>query len=82
MKKSFKDHPSLPLTDLAVGQKAKIAYLHTHPFNIVQKIIAMGLLPKKEIILVQKFPSYVLKIGKTQFAIDQAVAEKIFVQIK
>lgn len=69
-----------PLTELEIKEKAKVAYLRTENRDILQKILAMGLLPKSEITLIQKFPSFVLQAGKSQFAIDRELASHIYVR--
>ncbi|MFC1514792.1 metal-dependent transcriptional regulator [Candidatus Omnitrophota bacterium] len=71
----------MQLCELGAGKKAKVSYLQTHDQTSLQKIIAMGALPGTEISLVQKFPSYVFKIGKTQFAIDKKLACHIYVRM-
>jgi DtxR family Mn-dependent transcriptional regulator len=71
----------MPLSDLELNKKAKISYLQTLDNIKLQKIIAMGALPNIEIALIQKFPSYVFKIGKSQFAIDEELAYCIYVRI-
>lgn len=71
----------MPLTDLDENKKAKISYLQTASQDALQKIIAMGALPKTEIVLKQKFPSYVFQIGKSQFAVDKELASCIYVRI-
>lgn len=69
-----------PLSDMAVDKKVKVAYLRTKDNNALQKIIAIGALPGTEMSLIQKFPSYLLKIGKSQFAIDKDLASQIYVR--
>ncbi len=71
----------MPLFELSVKKKAKISYLQTQNYKILQKIIAIGALPKTEIMLLHKFPSYVIRIGKSQFAIDKELASHIYVRI-
>lgn len=71
----------MPLTELDIDKKAKISYLHTSDNSSLQKIIAMGALPTMEISLIQKFPSYVFRIGKSQFAVDKELASSIYVRI-
>ncbi|MCQ9206511.1 MAG: metal-dependent transcriptional regulator [Omnitrophica bacterium] len=71
----------MPLSELAVNKKAKISYLHTENRSALQKIIVMGALPNIEISLVQRFPTYVFQIGKSQFAIDRELASCIFVRL-
>jgi DtxR family Mn-dependent transcriptional regulator len=73
---------NIPLTDLKLNRKARVAYLQTHNRQKLQKIIAMGALPKTEITLLQKFPSYVFKIARSQFAVDEELASCIYVSAK
>ncbi len=70
---------NMPLAELTAHKKAKITYLHTHDRDMLKKIIAMGALPKTNITLLQKTPSLVFKIGKSQFAVDKELASCIFV---
>jgi len=46
----------------------------------MQKLMAMGVLPGNRIILVQAFPSYIFRVGFSEFAIDTALAKEIFVR--
>jgi DtxR family Mn-dependent transcriptional regulator len=71
----------MPLSELEINKKAKIAYLHMQDQNALQKIIAIGALPNTEILLIRKFPSYVFQIGKSQFTIDKELASYIYVRI-
>lgn len=71
----------MPLAELEINKKAEVSYLQTQDHNVLQKIIAMGALPKTQISLVQKFPSYVFQIGKSQFAIDKELALHIYVRM-
>jgi DtxR family Mn-dependent transcriptional regulator len=70
----------MPLSELEIKQKGKVAYLQTGNRDALQKMIAMGVLPKTEIQLLQKFPSYVIQVGKSQFAIDKEMAAHIYVR--
>lgn len=71
----------LPLTDLKVNQKGKVASIHTKDHKKLQKLMAMHILPGREITLIQKFPSYVFQIGHSQFAVDKGLAETILVNL-
>jgi DtxR family Mn-dependent transcriptional regulator len=82
--KSVKRAPKkliMPLTDLKKNKKAKVSYLHTHNRSALQKMIAMGVLPNTGITLIQRFPSYVLQIGKSQFTIDKELASCVYVRV-
>jgi DtxR family Mn-dependent transcriptional regulator len=70
----------MPLTDLGRNKKAKVSYLQTENRSSLQKMIAMGILPKTKINLIQKFPSYVIQVGKSQFTIDKELAGNVYVR--
>ncbi|MFH1594297.1 MAG: metal-dependent transcriptional regulator [Candidatus Omnitrophota bacterium] len=71
----------MPLHELDVNKKAKICYLQTKDSSTLQKAIAIGALPNTEISLIQKTPSIVFQVGKSQFAIDTELASHIYVRI-
>ncbi len=70
----------LPLSELEVNKKVMISYLRTDDRDALQKLIAMGMLPKTEIVLLQRFPTLVMQIGKSQFAIDEELASHVHVR--
>ena len=70
----------LSLAEWPLRKKAVVSHVHTKDRNALQKIIAMGLLPKTEVILLQRFPSYVFQIQNTRFSIDKELASLIFLQ--
>jgi len=70
-----------PLSQLAPGQKGKVAYIYAPELIQLQKLVAMGILPGAPISLVQSFPSYVFQVGQTQFAVDKEIAEAIYVRL-
>ena len=67
----------LSLDELNKGEKAKIAYIQTEDKDLLKKIIAMGILPGLSVKMLHKFPSYVIKVGESQFAIDKEFASQI-----
>lgn len=82
--KDIKRHPTklvMPLIELEINKKAVISHLHTKERSSLQRLIAMGALPKADIKLLHKFPSYVFQIGKSQFAIDKKLASSIYVKM-
>ena len=70
----------VPLTELKSGQEGEIAYIQTEDSKKMQKLMAMGVLPGNRIILTQSFPSYIFRVGFSEFAIDTAMAREIFVR--
>ncbi len=70
-----------PLSQLAPGQKGKVAYIYAPESSQLQKLMAMGILPGAPISLIQSFPSYVFQAGQTQFAIDKEIADAIYIRL-
>jgi DtxR family Mn-dependent transcriptional regulator len=70
----------VPLTELKSGENGEIAYLQTDDSKKMQKLMAMGVLPGNRIELMQTFPSYVFRVGFSEFAIDTAMAREIIVR--
>lgn len=68
------------LTELRSGQGGEIAYIQTDDNKKMQKLMAMGVLPGNKITLVQSFPSYIFRVGYSEFAIDTNLAREIFVR--
>jgi DtxR family transcriptional regulator, Mn-dependent transcriptional regulator len=70
----------VPLTELKAGEDGDIAYIQTEDSKKMQKLMAMGVLPGNRISLLQAFPSYIFRVGFSEFAIDSAMAREIFVR--
>jgi DtxR family Mn-dependent transcriptional regulator len=70
----------VPLTELKSGDEGDIAYIQTEDDKKMQKLMAMGVLPGNRIRLIQTFPSYIFRVGYSEFAIDTNMAREIFVR--
>jgi DtxR family Mn-dependent transcriptional regulator len=70
----------VPLTEFKAGQEGEIAYIQTDDNKKMQKLMAMGVLPGNRIILTQAYPSYIFRVGYSEFAIDSNLAKEIFVR--
>lgn len=71
----------LSLSECEVKEKGEIAYIKTDRDEVMNKFTAMGILPGLTIQLLRKTPSYLFKMGESQFAIDRNLAEKIRVRL-
>lgn len=69
----------VPLTELKSGEEGTIAYIQTEDSRKMQKMVAMGVLPGNRICILRTFPSYIFRVGYTEFAIDVNMAREIFV---
>lgn len=70
----------VPLTELKSNEEGEIAYIQTEDDKKMQKLMAMGVLPGNRIVLIQSFPSYIFRVGFSEFAIDTNMAREIFVR--
>ncbi|MCK4502915.1 MAG: metal-dependent transcriptional regulator [Desulfuromonadales bacterium] len=68
------------LTELKSGESGEIAYLAASDDKKMQKLMSMGVLPGTRVVLTQKFPSYIFKVGHSQFAVDDTLAREIHVR--
>ncbi|MCF6267554.1 MAG: metal-dependent transcriptional regulator [Desulfuromusa sp.] len=68
------------LTELKSGEAGEIAYLSASDDKKMQKLMSMGVLPGSQVTLTQKFPSYIFKVGNSQFAVDDTLAREIHIR--
>jgi DtxR family Mn-dependent transcriptional regulator len=66
---------------LEKNKRAEVVYLQPRSQTLYRQLVAMGVLPKVELVLLQRSPSYVFKVGKSQFAVDVELASSIYVKI-
>jgi len=70
----------VPLTELKAGEEGEIAYLATGDSKKMQKLMSMGVLPGNRFELRRAFPSYIFRIGHSEFAVDHELAREIYVR--
>jgi DtxR family transcriptional regulator, Mn-dependent transcriptional regulator len=70
----------VPLTEFKSNEEGEIAWIQTEDDKKMQKLMAMGVLPGNRIKLIQTFPSYIFRVGFSEFAIDTNMAREIFVR--
>lgn len=73
------DASTMRLSQAQAGTRHKITDLDTSTHDAVQKMILMGALPGKAVEVIQRFPSFLIGLGNSQFAIDRELAEQIVV---
>ena len=72
----------LPLCELSPGDRGRVAYLRTGDSQRLQKLLTLGILPGVEVEMLQRFPSFVFRIGHSQMAVDREMAEGIQIRLK
>lgn len=68
------------LTELKPGDPGEIAYLAASDVRKMQKLMSMGVLPGTSVLLLRTYPTYIFKVGQSEFAVDEELAREIFVR--
>lgn len=68
------------LTELKPGDPGEIVYLAASDVRKMQKLMSMGVLPGTSVRLLRTYPSYIFKVGQSEFAVDEELAREIFVR--
>lgn len=69
----------IKITEFNVGTKCKVVSLDKSNIKKLQILLSMGILPGIQINILQKFPSNIFEVGQTQYAIDNNIANTIYV---
>ncbi|WP_456474407.1 metal-dependent transcriptional regulator [Candidatus Pyrohabitans sp.] len=70
----------LPLPELEVGMQAKIVFIAPRSHVTLDRLGSLGIIPGSILKLHQKKPTFVIRIGETDLAIDEEVARQIYVK--
>lgn len=66
------------LSELNPGDEGEIKYILADD-AVSKKVIAVGLLPGRRFKVIRVFPTYVIQMNNTHFALDKQIAETIYV---
>lgn len=77
---SAADCDSVPLAALAEGEHAHVTCLDEADVGALRKLAAMGVLPGAEIVLLQRRPVFVFRLGYAEFAVDAELAGRVRVR--
>ena len=69
----------VPLSRVQVGDQVKVCYINTKSDSRIHKLCHFGIIPGSHIKVHQKSPSFVVQHENTQIAIEQDIADEIFV---
>ncbi len=78
-KNSRLDLKTTTLCSMEPRKTGKIDHLETKNPGILQKLIAMGILPGMPITLLRRSPSYLFEVDQTRYAVDKEIANHIYV---
>lgn len=68
------------LADLQIGEDAKIVFISSKYHARLDRLSSLGIIPGSVIRLHQKQPTYVIRTGETELALDKDLAREIFVK--
>lgn len=74
------DKKVVPMSDLRQDEAGVIAYVSTGDSDKLKKLMAMGILPGEAVTLQRRYPSFVFMVGRSRFAVDQGMADAIYVR--
>jgi Fe2+ transport system protein FeoA len=66
---------------LRFGERGMITRIHTLRDTTAQKLRRMGLTQGQTIMLEQRFPRFIVRIGNTCHALDEATINAIYVRV-
>jgi len=70
---------AVPLTHLPKGRQARIVrVVHDHDGHW-RKLSALGIMPGATVSLLQRFPTYAIRVGMSTVAVDKQLAQLIWV---
>ena len=69
----------VPLTLLGEGVRARVVRLDEPGSQGTAHLVALGVLPGVELTLLQRYPAFVMRMGHTEFAVDDQLARRIHV---
>lgn len=72
----------VPLSELKKGERGTVVYLQAGEGDeTIPKLLALGILPGCNVELLQRFPSYLFRIGHTQVAVDDTIAGSVRIRV-
>jgi DtxR family Mn-dependent transcriptional regulator len=71
-----------PLTELEIGQAARIAYVYSKSDQQMHRLASLRITPGETVKLHQKHPAYVIECGGASIALDTEVAANVNVWIE
>ncbi len=81
MKKEASVRPVVvSMAEMKPGESGHIAYIYMHQDATLQKLVAMGLFPGTGIRLLNRAPSFIFEAGNSRFAVDEEIANCVFVR--
>lgn len=70
----------IPLSEARISKHYRIVFIAPKSASRIDRLAVLGILPGSEIQIHQKRPSYVIRIGETDVALEQEIIKDIYVK--
>lgn len=70
------------LSELKPGQGGLVVSLDSGDAGRLRKLLALGVVPGSQLAVQQRRPAYVVRVGRTQLALDAHLAEGIRIRLE
>ncbi|MFQ6016069.1 MAG: metal-dependent transcriptional regulator [Anaerolineae bacterium] len=70
----------MPLTDFELGREGRIVFVTAKYPTRLDRLAALGVIPGSTVRVHQRHPTYVIKVGETEIAIEGDIAGEIYVK--
>lgn len=71
----------LPLSELKKGESGRVVRVLTIDPEVLKRFAAMGLFPGVSVKLLQKSPSYLFQVARSQFAADKELMSQVEIEV-
>jgi Fe2+ transport system protein FeoA len=79
-KRATMQHEALGLDELEEGEESELVCLNCEHAHRRNALAVYGLVPGTRLLLQQKRPSFVVRVGETELALEAEIAREIFVK--
>lgn len=70
----------VPLSRLRPGDRGTVAYLQLREHPELHRLLSLGLIPGAAVHLHQTYPAFVVDLGESQLALEESVADRVYVR--
>ncbi|MFW5898697.1 MAG: metal-dependent transcriptional regulator [Candidatus Saliniplasma sp.] len=79
-KKTVLESVIVPLSEVKLGEKVQVAYIHTKSHPRLHKLLSYDIGPGSDIVLHQKQPVFIIRAGETDIALERDIVKDIYVK--
>jgi Fe2+ transport system protein FeoA len=72
----------VPLSSLVEDTRATVVEVKAHPAGRADRLLALGVTPGANIVVLQTFPGVVFRCDQTELAVERSVADVILVRVQ